>query len=70
MPRLTWRLAGPCFEISWNEAVVDGRDGRTASFDVSAGTRPEDWTGSLALLLLARVAADHGGELETARGPP
>jgi hypothetical protein len=67
-PRLGWRVAGDCFEICWQEtrAAAAGPDERATGF---VRSQLPDPTQSLALLLLARVAASHGGELETRNDP-
>lgn len=68
-PRLAWRATGARFEICWEESDPVEPDRPGCSHDAGRGSRPADSTESLALLLLARVAADHGGELETRRDP-
>jgi hypothetical protein len=68
-PRLAWRGIGGHFEISWQESPVEGHNGQTRSQRSSPDSSPADCTGSMALLLLARVAADHNGQLE-ARSEP
>ncbi len=67
-PRLGWRVAGDCFEICWQEthATPHDPDECATGFVRSSHSGP---TQSLALLLLARVAATHGGELETRNDP-
>lgn len=67
-PRLAWRVAGDCFEISWQEF----RPAANESGEFASGllrSQPTDCAPSLALLLLARVAGAHGGELETRNDP-
>jgi hypothetical protein len=68
-PRLGWRVTGGEFEISWQESPVKAHNGQGRSQCSSPGPSPTDCTGSMALLLLARVAADHNGELETSSDP-
>ena len=67
--RLAWRVGAGHFEISWDEAPAASRNGQSACEKSPSGSSSAVWTGSLALLLLARVAADHGGELEAQRDP-
>jgi hypothetical protein len=69
-PCLAWRTFGGHFEISWQETPDDrlAIDAHRSS-DSPLGCQPGDCTGALALLLLARVAADHGGDLETRHHP-
>ena len=67
-PRLAWRVNGACFEICWQESPA----GTDEPNDCKAGfarSGPPDSSQSLALSLLARVAASHGGELETRTDP-
>jgi hypothetical protein len=67
--RLAWRVTGGKLEISWHERALAGRTGpRRSQHDLPASS-PEEGMGSLALLLLARVAADHDGDLETRFDP-
>jgi hypothetical protein len=68
-PRLAWRVMGGHFEISWQESPVEGRNGQRRSEQSLPGSSPADCTGSMALLLLARVVADHNGELEARSDP-
>ncbi len=66
-PRLAWRVARGQLEISWNEPRPEGSI--TSVRASSCGSEPSaDPSTSLALLLLARVAADHGGEVEASQG--
>ena len=67
-PRLAWRVTGACFEICWQEShpATNDADESATGF---VRSQPSDSTQSLALLLLARVAASHGGELETRNDP-
>jgi hypothetical protein len=67
--RIAWRTTGGQFEISWQESSECGGNQDRRSNDFPPGCQPADCTGSLAVLLLARVAADHGGELEARREP-
>jgi hypothetical protein len=66
--RLGWRVVGDYFEICWQEtpAETNHADECATGFVRSGCT---DSRQSLALLLLARVAASHGGELETRNEP-
>jgi hypothetical protein len=67
--RLGWRVIGGQFEISWQESPVEGHNGQARSERSSGRSSPSDCAGSMALLLLARVAADHNGELESQSDP-
>jgi hypothetical protein len=67
--RLAWRVAAGQFEISWDEVPVQSANRNGACENSTSGGSPADWSGSLALLLLARVASDHGGELEARCDP-
>ena len=70
-PRLAWRAVTGQFEISWDEAprgcshVSDERPDKRAP-----DAQSTDWTNSLPLLLLARIAIDHGGEVEARPDKP
>ncbi len=65
-PRLAWQATGAQFEISWQETPARAANQAGSSADPPLGSQFSDCCASLALLLLARVAADHGGALETA----
>ena len=67
-PCLSWRVAHGQFEISWNEARPEASSGSARASFCSSEPQSSDPSTSLALLLLARVAADHGGEVEANRG--
>ena len=68
-PCVAWRTSEAHCEIFWRETSGPaGKEDRRAD-DSPLGCQLADCTGSLALLLLARVAADHRGELETQREP-
>jgi hypothetical protein len=69
-PRLGWRVARGQFEISWTEARAEGSNGNARASSCLPEPQSADASTSLALLLLARVAADHGGEVEASRGQP
>ena len=67
---LSWRIADGCFEVSWDEI----RPSRHTSDDehvsgIPHGSRSAVRVDSLALPLLTRVAAAHGGSLETTYEP-
>jgi hypothetical protein len=68
-PRLAWRVTGGQFEISWQESPVEAHNGQARSERTSPGPSPTECPGSMALLLLARVAADHNGEVEAQSDP-
>ncbi len=68
-PCLKWGSTGVQFEICWQETPDHAASESHRSSDSPLGCQPGDCTGALALLLLARVAADHGGELETRHDP-
>jgi hypothetical protein len=68
-PRLAWRVTGGQFEISWQESSVEGQNRHPHSQHSSPARSPDDCASSMALLLLARVAADHNGELEVRSDP-
>jgi hypothetical protein len=68
-PRLAWRTAGSEFQISWRETAECAENPARRSPEAPVGSRPGDCAASLALLLLARVAADHGGDLENRHDP-
>jgi hypothetical protein len=67
--RLAWRVTGGKLEILWHERSVEERSGHGHSQCALPASSPEDGMGSLALLLLARVAADHDGDVETRFDP-
>jgi hypothetical protein len=67
--RLAWRATGGQFQISWQEPPRCAENRTSRSPEAPQGFQPGDCSASLALLLLARVAADHGGELETRHEP-
>jgi hypothetical protein len=68
---LSWRVAGGCFEITWQEAPAENEVPSRAHRDRAQGPpRPSPCTHSLALALLARIVAVHGGSLETTVDPP
>jgi len=67
-PRLAWRVARGQCEIAWTEARAEGSNGNTRASSCRSEPQPTDSSASLALLLLARVAADHGGEVEASQG--
>ncbi|MFI5460772.1 MAG: hypothetical protein ACHRXM_35620 [Isosphaerales bacterium] len=67
---LSWRIADGCFEVAWDEIVpsnhpLDEEHGN----GIPHGPRPSVRGDSLALPLLARVVAAHGGYLETTSEP-
>jgi hypothetical protein len=62
-PTLAWRAHDRAFEISWHERVPVGGKGQGKSETSSSHARQTECTASMPLLLLARVAADHSGEL-------
>jgi hypothetical protein len=68
-PRLGWRVTGGQFEISWQESPFEVHNEQGRSKCSSPGPGPSDCATSMALLLLARVAADHNGELEASNDP-
>jgi hypothetical protein len=68
-PCLKWGSTGVEFEISWHETPDNEASEAHRSSESPLGCQPGDCTGALALLLLARVAVDHGGELETRHDP-
>jgi hypothetical protein len=63
-PRLAWRVTGGQFEISWQESSAEGQHRHRQSQRPLPARSPDDCAVSMPLLLLARVAADHNGELE------
>jgi hypothetical protein len=68
--RLSWRVRDGCFEIAWHETCPPPCSGdHRHDFPASHGQRPSGCVHSLALPLLARVAAAHGGYLATTSGP-
>ena len=68
-PCLSWRTSGAQFHISWEETSNRTESAAADPPDAPRAYPPGDCTGSLALLLLARVAVDHGGDLETRHDP-
>jgi hypothetical protein len=68
---LSWRIADGTFEVSWDEIrpLRHSPDDEDA-VGVPPGPQPAVCVDSLALPLLARVAAAHGGYLETTHEPP
>jgi hypothetical protein len=68
-PCLAWRTTEAQFQISWQETPEQATHASPRSPDFAQICHPGDCTASLALMLLARVAADHGGELETRHDP-
>ena len=68
-PCLSWHASGAQFHISWKETSDRIESAAIDPADSPRAYPPGDCTGSLALLLLARVAADHGGDLETRHDP-
>jgi hypothetical protein len=68
-PRLAWRADGKEFTISWQESPVEPPSGQGRSEQARKWQSPTDLTSSMALLLLARVAADHNGQLEASSDP-
>jgi hypothetical protein len=67
-PRLAWRVAGDRFEVCWQEAPRPTQLGD--EFQGGFGqSQPPGCSQSLALLLLARVAATHDGSLEARNDP-
>ncbi len=64
-PRLAWRATGSQFEISWQETSARPANQAGSSAEPQPVGQSGECCASLALLLLARVAADHGGGLET-----
>jgi hypothetical protein len=68
--RLSWRLADGRFELSWREA--SSQDGRRRRDGAKSASRPPTsclCVDSLALAMLARIVAAHGGRLETTNDP-
>jgi hypothetical protein len=65
-PRLTWRIQQGSFVVCWDEAPSPSPE---LLADVRAresrGTEPSRGVNSLALPLLARIVAEHGGSLES-----
>jgi hypothetical protein len=68
-PRLAWRTTGAQFQITWQEAAERAENHPRRAPEAPLGFQPAACTDSLALLLLARVAADHGGEFESLHDP-
>ena len=68
-PSVAWRTREAHCEISWRETPGPAGNQDRRADDSPLGYQLADCAGSLALLLLARVAADHRGELETQREP-
>jgi len=67
---LSWRIADGCFEVSWDEIRPSTHSpGEEHETGVPQGPRPFVRGDSLALRLLARVVAAHGGYLETTSDP-
>jgi hypothetical protein len=68
-PRLAWRSSESQFEITWQESSSCAENLTRRAPESPPGCPPGDCTASLALLLLARVAADHGGDFEIRNEP-
>ena len=68
-PCLAWLTSGSQFQITWEEASHCTESAACDPADSPRGYPPSDCTGALALLLLARVAADHGGDFEIRHDP-
>jgi hypothetical protein len=69
-PRLAWRTSEGQFQVSWQETPNRAENNHARrSPESPPGCQPGDCTASLALLLLARVTADHGGEFENRNEP-
>jgi hypothetical protein len=67
---LSWRIADRCFEISWDELGSANRSARgQPELGLSQGARQSSRVDTLALPLLARVVAAHGGFVETLSDP-
>jgi hypothetical protein len=63
---LSWRMANGCFEVSWDEVPPVSRvRGAAEESRLANGARPSHRGDPLALPLLARVVAAHGGFVET-----
>jgi hypothetical protein len=68
--RLSWRLAKGWFEVSWREArPKDEFRGRECHSSAARPPRSCLCANSLALALLARIVAAHGGSLQTTNDP-
>ncbi len=62
---LSWRIADGCFEVSWNELRPGNHSpGEQDEIGIPQGPWPSIRIDTLALPLLARVVAAHGGYLE------
>ena len=68
-PRLGWRATGSQFQIFWEETPDTAASDAGYSAESPLGSQSSDCCASLALLVLARIAADHGGELRTRDEP-
>jgi hypothetical protein len=69
-PRLSWWTSGGSFHIAWHEDCPGADESEDSELPNAAGS-PIFATGdSLALPLLARVVAAHGGRLERTRTHP
>jgi hypothetical protein len=69
-PRLSWRIGDGFFEVCWDEAVTSCRPARPArGTGQSQGGRVSRRVDLLALPLLARIVAAHGGQVESTQQP-
>jgi hypothetical protein len=69
-PRLSWRIVSERFELSWKETCpTNGYPGVEPKSDLREQPRTSVCVHSLALVLLARIVAAHGGSLDTTSDP-
>ena len=69
-PQLSWRIEAGCFEIAWSEGLSRSpQTSRKYESQLTDEASPSSLVDCLALPLLARIVAAHGGSQETSRDP-